>query len=115
MKKNLLLLTAIFIASLLAGCQDEIVQEYKSSGEKIGEQIMLLAKSQNTNRVELRNTAYGTEIFIFEIKAEIMSVRMHDNNIKHYNLNYVQRYSLELGPDGSYISIWFINPQNSLN
>lgn len=114
MKKNVILLTAIFIAFLLAGCQDEVVQEYKSPGEKIGEEITALAKSRNTKRVQLRNTAYGTEIFIFEIKGEVMSVNVHDDDIEYYNLNYVQRYSLETGSDGSYISIWFINPQNPL-
>lgn len=116
MKKNLFLLTALFIAFLLAGCQDEIiVQEYKSPGEKIGEEIMVLAKSLKTNRVQLRNTAYKTEIFKFEIKGEIMSVYVHNNDIEHYNLNYVQRYSLVGGYNEGYIFIWFINPQNPLN
>lgn len=115
MKKNLFLSMAIFIASLLAGCQDQIIQEFKSPGEKIGEEIMALAKSHNATQVQLRNTSFGTKFFKFEIKGEIMAVNVGNGDIYHYNLNYVQRYSLETGSYGSYISIWFITPQVPLH
>lgn len=116
MKKTVFLILATIGMLLMSACQDEVVYEYKSPGEKIGEEIMALVKSENANRVQLRNTSYKTEIFIFEIKGEIMSVYVHNNDVEHYNLNYVQYYSLETGgANGNYISIWFINPHVNLN
>ncbi|MDO5522846.1 MAG: hypothetical protein Q4G48_02240 [Bacteroidia bacterium] len=108
MKKNVILLTAIFIAFLLAGCQDEVVQEYKSPGEKIGEEIIELTKLDNISHVKLYNTPYWQRTYAFKINGEIMVVYMDNNRIQHYNLNYVQNFSIEIV--GRYVSIWFINP-----
>lgn len=108
MKKNLFLVTAIFIASLLAGCQDEIVQEYKSPGEKIGEQIMELAKQNSITHVKLWNTPYWKSTYTFKINGDIMAVYVENNSIEYYNLNYVQNFHIS----GKYIAVfWLANPR----
>ncbi len=108
MKKSLFFLTAIFVAFLLAGCQDEIVQEIKSPGEKIGEQITELAMLSNINHVKLWNTSFSNNTHPFTIDGEIMTVYLEGKFIRYYNLNYVQSFSIA----DRYVSIWFIYPYN---
>lgn len=109
MRRTLFLFLTVLTVSLLGGCQkDETIVEYKSPGEKIGEQIMELAKSNHATHVQLRNTVYREQTFGFKIKGEVLSVYINDN-MAHYNLNYVQSFTLEGSPNGKFISIWFIN------
>jgi len=112
MKKIFFLLFAALAISSFGGCQDEIVYENKSPGEKIGEQIMELAKKNNTNLMHFANKWPSDRTYRFEIKGETITVYMGDD-IEYYNLNYVQHFSMERGPSGNFISIWFINPYDN--
>lgn len=112
MKKIFFLLFAALAISSFGGCQDEIVYENKSPGEKIGEQIMELAKKNNTNLMRFANELPDYTIYRFEINRETIAVHKGDR-IEYYNLNYVQHFSMERGPSGNFISIWFINPYDN--
>jgi hypothetical protein len=112
MKKIFFLLITVLVISSIGGCQDEVVYENKSPGEKIGEQIMELAKKNNTNLMRFANELPDYTIYRFEINRETIAVHKGDR-IEYYNLNYVQRFSLEHGPSGYFISIWFINPYDN--
>jgi hypothetical protein len=112
MKKIFFLIITVLVISSIGGCQDEVVYENKSPGEKIGEQIMELAKKNNTNLMRFANELPDYTIYRFEINRETIAVHKGDR-IEYYNLNYVQHFSLEHGPSGYFISVWFINPYDN--
>jgi|AGTN01.1.fsa_nt_gi hypothetical protein len=114
MKKTFFLVLTVLSVLLLGGCQDEIVYENKSPGEKIGEQIMELAKKENISHMSFANSRPNDTAYPFTIKGEIIAVDT-GNDIDYYNLNYVQHYYIGYRPSlasGTVecISIWFINP-----